>query len=185
MAVRKIVSRSITDGAVVAGDIANSTISYAKIQSVNAGKVLGRDTSGSGVVQELPIAVDASGNLYLGTSTAVDQIAGTNFNINGPTGQASKIIFSVNNVSTGFIYNNASEVAIGYPSAGSFKLQLSGTGNVLVVDSAGRLTTPFQPSFSAGSNSGDTSVSSFAAVPFDTTSGGGFNVGNCYNTSTR
>lgn len=34
--------------------------------SVTAGKVLGRNTSGNGVVQELPIAVDSSGNVYLG-----------------------------------------------------------------------------------------------------------------------
>lgn len=34
-----------------------------------AGKVLGRDTSGAGVVQELPIAVDTAGNVGIGTSS--------------------------------------------------------------------------------------------------------------------
>ena len=34
-----------------------------------AGKVLGRDTSGAGVVQELPIAVDTSGNVGIGTTS--------------------------------------------------------------------------------------------------------------------
>ena len=34
-----------------------------------AGKVLGRDTSGAGAVQELPIAVDTAGNVGIGTNT--------------------------------------------------------------------------------------------------------------------
>jgi hypothetical protein len=34
-----------------------------------AGKVMGRDTSGAGAVQELPIAVDSSGNVGIGTSS--------------------------------------------------------------------------------------------------------------------
>ena len=44
-----------------------------------AGKVLGRDTSGNGVVQELPIAVTAAGNVGLGTTTPGQKltVAGT------------------------------------------------------------------------------------------------------------
>ena len=47
-------------------DLINSTVTYNKIQNVSASKVLGRNTSGSGVVQELPIAVDSSGNVGIG-----------------------------------------------------------------------------------------------------------------------
>lgn len=58
-----------------------------------AGKVLGRDTSGAGAVQELPIAVNSSGNVGIGTSSpgapykldvagAVRSTAGAGFSIN-------------------------------------------------------------------------------------------------------
>lgn len=39
-----------------------------------AGKVLGRDTSGAGAVQELPIAVDVSGNVGIGTSAPASRL---------------------------------------------------------------------------------------------------------------
>ena len=37
--------------------------------SLAAGKVLGRDTSGAGLAQELPIAVDSTGKVGIGTSS--------------------------------------------------------------------------------------------------------------------
>lgn len=55
-------------------DLQAGTVTYAKIQNVTAGKVLGRDTSGSGVVQELPIAVDSSGNTGFGTVTMNNKV---------------------------------------------------------------------------------------------------------------
>lgn len=58
-----------SDGTVTTAKIADSNVTYAKIQNVTAAKVLGRNTSGSGVVQELPIAVDTSGNVGIGTSS--------------------------------------------------------------------------------------------------------------------
>jgi hypothetical protein len=46
------------------------TFARGSLNTVSAGKVLGRDTaSGTGPVQELPIAVDASGNVGIGTSS--------------------------------------------------------------------------------------------------------------------
>jgi len=60
---------SIADGSITTPKIVNSAVTYAKIQNVTAAKVLGRDISGAGVVQELPIAVDTSGNVGIGTST--------------------------------------------------------------------------------------------------------------------
>jgi len=40
-----------------------------------AGTVIGRDTSGAGLVQELPIAVTAAGNVGLGTSTPAEKLS--------------------------------------------------------------------------------------------------------------
>jgi hypothetical protein len=62
----------IANDAVTTAKIANNAVTYAKIQNVTAGKVLGRDTSGAGVVQELPILVDTSGNVGLGITPVVN-----------------------------------------------------------------------------------------------------------------
>jgi len=59
----------IADLNVTTAKLAANAVTYAKMQSVTAGKVLGRDTSGAGVVQELPIAVTSGGNVGFGTST--------------------------------------------------------------------------------------------------------------------
>ena len=56
----------IADLNITTAKLAANAVTYAKMQNVTAGKVLGRDTSGSGIVQELPIAVDASGNVMIG-----------------------------------------------------------------------------------------------------------------------
>ena len=59
----------IADLGVTTAKVADSAVTYAKMQSVTAGKLLGRDTSGNGLVQELPISVDASGNVGFGVTT--------------------------------------------------------------------------------------------------------------------
>jgi hypothetical protein len=76
----------IVDSNVTTAKILNSNVTYAKIQNVTAAKVLGRDTSGSGVVQELPIAVDSSGNVGIGTTTP-NAVAGYGaLTVNGTNG---------------------------------------------------------------------------------------------------
>jgi hypothetical protein len=55
-------------GTVTTATLVDGNVTYAKMQSVTAGKVLGRDTSGSGAVQELPIGVDTNGNVLMGTA---------------------------------------------------------------------------------------------------------------------
>ena len=63
---------NILDGTIETSDLKNNAVTYAKMQSVTAGKVLGRDTSGAGVVQELPISVDSSGNVsFAGSNNAI------------------------------------------------------------------------------------------------------------------
>jgi len=54
-----------SDGTVTTAKLVDANVTYAKIQNVTAGKVLGRDTSGAGTVQELPISVDSSGNVTI------------------------------------------------------------------------------------------------------------------------
>lgn len=59
---------NLAASSVTTSKVADNAITYAKMQNVTAGKVLGRDTSASGVVQELPIAVGASGNIGVGST---------------------------------------------------------------------------------------------------------------------
>ena len=84
----------------------DGTVTYAKMQNATAGKVLGRDTSGSGVVQELPIAVDTSGNVGIGTTSPV-----TKLQVNG---------FANGNVAT--IIGNASLTGSAPTNTGSIRL---------------------------------------------------------------
>ena len=51
-----------------------------------AGKVLGRDTSGSGAVQELPIAVTSSGNVGIGTTSPYQKLQVIGSGIFGASG---------------------------------------------------------------------------------------------------
>jgi hypothetical protein len=59
-----------SDGTVSTSKLVDANVTYAKIQNVTSGKVLGRDTSGAGVVQELPIIVDTNGFIGLGRTPA-------------------------------------------------------------------------------------------------------------------
>lgn len=70
-----VTTAKLADLAVTTAKLAASAVTYAKMQSVTAGKVLGRDTSGAGVVQELPIAVDTGGGVGIGTSLALNKSA--------------------------------------------------------------------------------------------------------------
>lgn len=57
-----------------------------------AGKVLGRDTSGAGSAQELPLAFDANGNLGINTSPQTGRSVVIAKNITGATGAYSALI---------------------------------------------------------------------------------------------
>jgi len=61
--------QSVSGIVVNTANITDKAVTYAKIQDVTAGKVLGRDTSGNGTVQELPISVDSSGNVSIAGKT--------------------------------------------------------------------------------------------------------------------
>ena len=94
-----------SDGTVTTAKIADSNVTYAKIQNVTAAKVLGRNTSGSGVVQELPIAVDSSGNVGIGASTLLYK-------------------FTINNNGSQLLLNNSGGgqfTTIDYANAGTVK----------------------------------------------------------------
>lgn len=68
MSLQQVSTAALEDASVTTAKVAANAITYAKMQSVTAGKVLGRDTSGAGTVQELPISVDASGNVSTPTA---------------------------------------------------------------------------------------------------------------------
>ena len=84
-----------------------------------AGKLLGRDTSGAGAVQELPIAVDTSGNVGIGTTSP-----GAAIDVVRNTGSANSQI-SIRNLSTATnsnallsVFSNNNTVAVNLLSDG-------------------------------------------------------------------
>ena len=92
-----------SDGTVTTAKIADSNVTYAKIQNVTAARVLGRDTSGSGVVQELPIAVDSSGNIGVSGTFSIANAKALGWNnstggFNGTTLGAHILKFSDENL---------------------------------------------------------------------------------------
>jgi hypothetical protein len=104
------------------------TVSYNKIQNVTAGKVLGRDTSGSGVVQELPIAVDTSGNVTASGALKV-QNANANLNLVGASNVAGTTSFDLIQAadSAAYIFNRANGPMIfGVNNATQARLEQSG-----------------------------------------------------------
>lgn len=104
-----------SDGTVVTSKIADGNVTYAKIQNVTAGKVLGRDNSGAGVVQELPIVIDAiTGNAGFGTSTpASDSLihvfsSSDKARVSVQRNGVSKAWFGQDGSGDAYIYNEAS-----------------------------------------------------------------------------
>jgi len=66
----------VADAAVTTVKLADAAVTYAKMQNITAGKLLGRDTSGSGVLQELPVAVGSNGNVSIGgTDTSFSKLS--------------------------------------------------------------------------------------------------------------
>lgn len=109
-----------------------------------AGVVLGRNTSGAGAIQELPIAVDVSGNVALGGALSVDG--------NTTLGNASTDSVTVNAAS--FSFANATTIAgkITYIGAVSFNgnTTLGDASTDTVTLNAGTVSIPNNVNFSGG-----------------------------------
>jgi hypothetical protein len=99
------------------------------------------------------ITLTTAGNVAIGTGSVTGAINADSLRANLILGAANSNKISFNNGSTtetGFIYNDPSETAIGYPSAGSFKIQRVGVGSVLTLASTGAAT--FSSSVTAAGN---------------------------------
>lgn len=115
---------------VAAADIDAGAVSYAKIQNVTSGRVLGRtDGVAAGSVQELPIAVNASGDVTLTGSIGIP--AGKTFSLDAQSylvlsGSQPILAFDLNDYITYDRANNVFNLIIG----GSSKLQVNSTGPI-------------------------------------------------------
>jgi len=151
-------------------------------QTDNSGKYLttdGTDASWA-TVEALPdaidvnasapadsLAIDASGNVGIGTSPTKP------LHIYGNTSNNHQIRLQ-NDFGSG-----ADWTLNAYGANGT--LYIGNNLDRLIVDSAGRVTMPYQPMFSAHGTSSGTSWSTAVVLPFNTATA---NVGNHYNTST-
>jgi len=74
-------SATIQNNAVTTGKIANSAVTYEKIQNVTSGRILGRSTAGAGVVEEISIGTGLSlsgGTLSSTASGTVTSVSSAN-----------------------------------------------------------------------------------------------------------
>ncbi|MFA9189233.1 hypothetical protein AAGV32_13920, partial [Flavobacterium sp. FZUR7N2.5] len=145
----KVVSSMIKDGTISTVDIAtdavtsakilDANVTYAKIQNVNSGKVLGRATTGTGIVEEISTTgtgdvVRSSSPVFTGTITAV--------NISATT-VASNLVGNVIGNVVGNVLGNATNVngVVAVINGGTGVTTSTGTGSV-VLSASPTLVTP-------------------------------------------
>jgi hypothetical protein len=162
---------SIGNDKVVTSDILNSNVTYAKIQNVTSATVLGRTTTGAGVVEE--IATTGSGNVVratspilvspaLGTPTA---LVGTNI-----TGTASGLTagnVTTNANLTGMVTSVGNATSLGSFTSANLLAAVTdetGTGAVVFANSPTFTGTPFAPTPTAGDSSTKIATTAFVTA---------------------
>jgi len=114
-----------------------SNFTRGSLDTVAACKVLGRDTaSGTGPVQELPIAVDASGNVGIGTSSPLGSAGFGWLTLNGTGGSITSYV--ANGTETlrvqaepGFVdLNVRTNVPFIFKTSDTERIRITGAGNV-------------------------------------------------------
>jgi len=142
--------------------------------------------------------ITSAGNVGIGTSSPNSKldVAGT---VAGGGSVVITLTDTTNNLTSQLIRTGASysyagvgaletwlysqgtnNLSLGPDGAGAVKIVTNGSERMRI-DSSGRVTTPFQPAFLAGTTQNDFTVNSNAIFPFDVAS---INVGGNYNTST-
>lgn len=105
-----VTNAKLADNAVTTAKIQNSAVTYDKIQNVTSARLLGRHSSGNGVVQEVSI--------------------GTGLSLNVSTGVLSATSASNWTLSSSYLYPNSTStrVGIGYDSeiSSSYRLEVNG-----------------------------------------------------------
>jgi hypothetical protein len=153
--------KTITYRSIVAGDIASNAITTAKIADANV-------TSGK-----------------LASGAAVSNIGYTPVNKAGDTVTGRLVVKDDVNADKSFPFGiqNGSQQQWWLRSettTNRFSVSLNGLGNVIEADSSGRVTMPYQPSFSAHLTGTVTNVTT-GVIPF---AGEHFDVGSNYNNTT-
>lgn len=148
LATNAITTAKIADANVTTAKIADANVTYAKVQNVTAGKVLGRDTSSAGVVQELPIAVDSSGNVGIGTSSptrklsVVGSATATYINVNsGDDVSSVGVLFGgTTGPSNGQVIYNPSTNTMDFVTGGTGRARINSVGQRSTVIPSGSAT---------------------------------------------
>jgi len=96
--------------------------------TLSAGKVLGRDTSSSGVAQELPIAVTPGGDVGIGTSTPDALLTVNGVASFGNGAEATPSISHAGNLNTGIWFPSVDVVAVS--TNGTERVRVDASGNV-------------------------------------------------------
>jgi len=130
------------------------------------------------------VTADASGNVGIGTSSPAYDLE-----VNHSTAENATIVAKGSAPGIG-LYDTTSSATNWLMYGGGDNLKFFSTPNTngfnsvterMRIDSAGRVTMPYQPAFMAGSNSSVVTLSGGTVLPFNLIS---FNIGNHFNTST-
>ena len=134
------------------------------------------------------ITIDASNNVGIGTSSPSGYDSRANNLVVGDAGDAGITIFSgaTSNARLQFAPSGSTGLdngLIGYDNSNDLMVFATGGSDRMRIDSAGRVTMPYQPAFMAGNASGSTTIANntWLTVPLTTTK---YNVGGHFNTST-
>ena len=150
-----------------------------------SGDFITADSSGNVNIDSGTLYVDATNNrVGVGTSSPTNNLQ--IYNSGATSGQ-----IHITNSSTGatatdgvlFGYDGSNDVLINNQEATAMKFNNNGSERMRI-DSSGRVTMPYQPSFKATQSGGQINSNNVSLIWSDTTTAGGHNVGNHYNTST-
>ena len=125
------------------------------------------------------ITLDSSGNVGINKTTPRATSGFNSLSLNGTDG--SEIWFDAGNTAATRLSGTASETRITAQASGSVITMFTGATERLRVDNSGRVTMPYQVSFSAGFSTSYTQLSGVREVQFNYKN---FDVGTNFNTST-
>jgi hypothetical protein len=148
--------------------------------------------------------IDSSGNVGIGTTSPTGKftVSGGNLDVGGiasplvriientGTGNPKLQLLDINNYTSPtegtelwYESNTGNSYLTSLFSGGGLIFRTGGTTERMRIDSSGRVTMPYQPSFMAGiASTSDATIASTAYVPFNTVTGG-FNTGSNFSTT--
>ena len=153
--------------------------------STSSGLVNTADTSGILQLQTASTAaltIDASQNVGIGTASPTALTSNKALTINSPTGFGSLVDLKTNETLNLRVFSNATNSGLSVKTATPLLFETNDTER-LRIDSSGRMTLPYQPSFRAYATTAQTPGSQVTIIFNNDSATNMFNIGSHYNTT--